>query len=133
MPSIYIIDDDIDLLEAVKPLLRKSGFDVTTFFEWEIANKALQILRPQMILLDVFLKGIDGIDVCKLLKNSPYTRHIPVMLFSGFPKIAETGVDEYGADDFIAKPFEVGDLVKKLYAILAKTGQTGRALLNRFL
>lgn len=120
MPRIYVIDDDKDLLKVVKSLLYKKGFDVKTFVDWDLANKTMKELEPQLILLDVFLSGIDGLEVCQKLKASPYTRHIPVLLFSAFPRIAESAVHDYGADDFIAKPFEVGDLIKKVHSILSK-------------
>lgn len=120
MPRIYVIDDDKDLLKVVKSLLYKKGFDVKTFVDWELAKKTMKELEPQLILLDVFLSGIDGLEVCQKLKASPYTRHIPVLLFSAFPRIAESAVHDYGADDFIAKPFEVGDLIKKVHSILSK-------------
>ena len=104
MPRIYVIDDDMDLLKVVETLLIKRGFDIHTFTEWELANKSMKIFEPQLILLDVFLSGIDGLDVCRKLKTSPYTKHIPVLLFSAFPRIAESAIHDYGADDFIAKP-----------------------------
>src|SRR5258708_7154546 len=107
MPRIYVIDDDKDLLTVVKSLLLKKGFNVSTFMDWKIARDAIKHYEPQLILLDVFLAGIDGLEICQKLKSSPFTRHIPILLFSAFPKIAETAIHDYGADDFIAKPFEV--------------------------
>ena len=120
MPRIYVIDDDMDLLKVVKTLLIKRGFDVYTFADWELANKSMKIFEPQLILLDVFLSGIDGLEVCQKLKASPYTKHIPILLFSAFPRIAESAIHDYGADDFMAKHFEVGDLIKKVHSVLAK-------------
>lgn len=122
MPRIYVIDDDKDLLKVVKSLLIKRGFDVFTFSDWELANNSIKVHEPQLILLDVFLSGIDGLDVCQKLKASPYTRHIPVLVFSAFPRIAECAIHDYGADDFIAKPFEVGDLIKKIHSVLSMKG-----------
>ena len=119
MPRIYVIDDDMDLLKVVKSLLIKKGFDVYTFADWEVANNSMRIFEPQLILLDVFLSGIDGLEVCKKLKGSPFTRHIPILLISAFPRIAESAIHDYGADDFIAKPFEVGDLIKKVHSVLS--------------
>jgi DNA-binding response OmpR family regulator len=123
MPRIYVIDDDKDLLTVVKSLLLKKGFNVSTFFDWRIAREAIKFLEPQLILLDVFLAGIDGLDICQKLKTSPATRHIPILLFSAFPKIAETAIHDYGADDFIAKPFEVSELIKKVHSVLSKKGE----------
>ena len=123
MPRIFVIDDDKDLLTVVKSLLLKKGFDVSTFFDWNLANNALKFSEPQLILLDVFLSGIDGLDICQKLKQSHFTRHIPILLFSAYPKIAETAIHDYGADDFLAKPFEVGDLIRKVHSVLSKRGQ----------
>lgn len=123
MPRIYVIDDDEDLLTVVKSLLLKKGFNVSTFMDWKIAKEAIKFFEPQLILLDVFLSGIDGLDICQRLKASPATRHIPVLLFSAFPKIAETAIHDYGADDFIAKPFEVTDLIKKVHSVLSKKSE----------
>src|ERR1700690_2815259 len=120
MPRIYVIDDDMDLLKVVKALLIKRGFDVYIFTDWEAANSSMKIFEPQLILLDVFLSGIDGLDVCQKLKASTFTKHIPVLLFSAYPRIAESAIHDYGADDFIAKPFEVVDLIKKVHSVLSK-------------
>lgn len=124
MPRIYVIDDDKDLLKVVKSLLQKKGFNVSTFMDWTLANDLMKTYEPQLILLDVFLSGIDGLDICQKLKASPFTKHIPILLFSAYPKIAETAIHDYGADDFIAKPFEVGDLIKKVHTVLSKHGQS---------
>ena len=129
MPRIYVIDDDKDLLTVVKSLLLKKGFNVSTFTDWRIAKNAIKLFEPQLILLDVFLSGIDGLDICQKLKSSPLTRHIPIILFSAFPRIAETAIHDYGADDFIAKPFEVGDLIKKVHSVLSRKGRMGIVLL----
>ncbi len=112
----------MDLLKVVKSLLIKRGFDVYTFTDWEVANKTIRIFEPQLILLDVFLSGIDGLDVCQKFKASPFSKHIPILLFSAFPRIAESAIHDYGADDFIAKPFEVGDLIKKVHSVLSMKG-----------
>jgi DNA-binding response OmpR family regulator len=123
MPRIYVIDDDKDLLTVVKSLLLKKGFNVSTFMEWSVAKNAMKLLEPQLIILDVFLSGIDGMDICQKLKASPATRHIPILMFSAFPKIAEIAIHDYGADDFIAKPFEVSELIKKVHLVLSKKGE----------
>ena len=113
MPRIYVIDDDMDLLKVVKSLLLKRGFDVYTFTDWEIATNSMRIFEPQLILLDVFLAGIDGLDVCQKLKASPFTKHIPILLFSAFPRIAESAIHDYGADDFLAYQDKTGEAIAK--------------------
>ncbi|MEO5650197.1 MAG: response regulator [Ginsengibacter sp.] len=120
MSRLLIIDDDKDLLTIVKSFLQKRGFDVSVYSDWESASVSIRAHEPQIILLDVFLPGVDGLEVCKRLKSSSYTRHIPIIIFSGYPRVAETAIYEFGADDFIAKPFEVNDLVKKIHKQLSK-------------
>ncbi|HXR85192.1 MAG TPA: response regulator [Hanamia sp.] len=120
MSKILILDDDLDLLTVVKSLLRKKGFEVLAYSDWVKALDAVKRHKPQLILLDVFLQGIDGLDVCKKLKSSYFTRNIPVIMLSSYPNIAETAIYEFGADDFVSKPFEVNEMVKKIHHILAK-------------
>ncbi len=120
MPRLLIVDDDIDLLTVVKSLLHKRGFKVSVYSDWDSAWEAIKTFDPQLILLDVFLNGVDGLEICKRLKSSTYTRHIPIIVFSSYPRVAETAISEFGADDFIAKPFEVNDLVKKIHKVLSK-------------
>ncbi len=120
MPRLLIVDDDMDLLMVVKSLLHKKGFKVSVFSDWDKAWEAIKTYDPQLIILDVFLNGVDGLEICKRLKSSTYTRHIPIIIFSSYPRVAETAIYEFGADDFIAKPFEVNDLVKKIHKVLSK-------------
>lgn len=124
MPRIFVIDDDKDLLSIVKSLLIKRGFNVSVYSDWELAYSDIKTYEPQLILLDVFLAGVDGFEICKKLKSNHATRHIPVLIFSAYPRVAETAIYEYGANDFISKPFEVGDLISKVHAILSQTGES---------
>ena len=124
MCKVLVIDDDKDLLDIIQSLLTKRGFDVETDDNWQDGFEKIREIQPQIILLDVFLSGIDGLDICKQLKTHPFTSHIPIIIFSAYPRIAESVIYEYGADDFIAKPFEVGDLIKKVHSVLAKNGQS---------
>jgi len=120
MPRILIVDDDKDLLEVVQSLLIKKGFEVDAHTNWDDAYKNIEDFQPQIILLDVFLSGVDGLEICKSLKAAAHTSHIPVIVFSGYPSIGETAIYEYGADDFITKPFEVYDLIDKIHSVLSK-------------
>ena len=121
MPLIYAIDDDKDILRLIKTCLKKKHFEVSTYFNWQNAYNAIKVRRPQLILLDVFLAyDHDGLDVCQKFKASPYSRNIPVVIISAYPSIAESAVHEYGADDFIAKPFDKQEMIKKINSLLLK-------------
>ncbi len=89
MPKILVIDDDKDLLDITQTLLVKQGFEVETNASWDDALQKIETFQPQLILLDVFLNGIDGLDICKQLQSMPHTKHIPVMIFSGYPSVGE--------------------------------------------
>ncbi len=116
---VSVIDDDRDVLLMLKTFLSKKGFSVATFFNGEIALKFMKRLRPSIILMDVFLNSnIDGIEICRRLKASPHTKSIPVIMISGFPKVGDCAINDYGADDFIAKPFQLHDMLQKLYSLL---------------
>lgn len=120
MPRILILDDDKDLLTVVKSLLRKKGFDVFAYSDWKMAWDGVKAFKPQLILLDVFLPGIDGLEACKKLKSCSFSRNIPVIMFSSYPNIAETAINEFGADDFLAKPFETSEIVRKIHNVLSR-------------
>jgi DNA-binding response OmpR family regulator len=122
MPRIYVIDDDTDLLVVLKTLLTNNGYEVETYYDWQKAKNAIKEKAPDLILLDVFMKGIDGLAVCQQIKDSPFTRHIPILIFSGYPHIAEKAIDDYGADDFLGKPFEVSELLLKVRTLLSSKG-----------
>jgi DNA-binding response OmpR family regulator len=121
MCKVLVIDDDIDMLDIIQSLLTRNGFDVQIDNNWQNGLEGIIEFDPQIILLDVFLSGVDGLDICKQLKANPHTSHIPVVILSAYPRIAESAIDDYGADDFIAKPFEVNELVSKIHSVLMQT------------
>jgi len=120
MCRIVIVDDDVDFLTVVKSLLHKKGFEVSAFHEWSAAWETIKVYEPELVLLDVFLPDTDGLDACKKIKSSYFTRHIPVIVFSSFPNIGDTAIYEFGADDFIAKPFKVNEVVDRIQHLLDK-------------
>ena len=119
MPRVLIIDDDIDFNLISKSLLVSRGFNVVTCTNWDQANLLLDTFNPSVILLDIFLADIDGLEICKKLKSSPGTVDIPIIIISGYPKVAETAVYQFGADSFISKPFEINDLVANIHRTLS--------------
>lgn len=118
MNSITIIDDDKELLNLVRSFLNKNGFGVSVFTDWFKAIKNIRLYQPQLVILDVFLKNFDGFEVCKRLKANPFTRHIPVLMFSGFPKVADAAIYECGAREFISKPFSIDEFLSTINHIL---------------
>ncbi len=125
MPRILIVDDDLDYLSVIQSLLQKRGFEVDCYDEWEKAFESIKKREPQIIILDIFMAELDGLEVCKKLKTSLYTRHIPVIISSGYPYLRQSAIDEFGANGFISKPFEVDEMMKKIHGILSKKHELG--------
>ena len=113
--QILVIDDDPDILEVVREILTGEGYNVQT----SVNGACLQDLEndlPDLILLDVLLKGEDGRDLCRQVKGQDQTRQIPVILFSA-NIAANSATAACGADDFLAKPFRLEELLD----LVAKT------------
>lgn len=111
--KILIVEDDSAIAEFLQDLLELEGYTVATTEKAEYVEKLLSGDLSDLILLDVLLSGKDGREIVKQLKSQDETKHIPVIMFSAHPS-AEKTAREAGADDFIAKPFEVDELLEML-------------------
>ncbi len=96
------------------------GFEVHANDSWDGSTEIINQIKPDLLILDVFLSGIDGLDICKKIKKSPFTKNLPVLMISGFPWISQSAIYEFGADDFIAKPFEIKELLQKIHKIFLR-------------
>ncbi len=118
MSRILVVDDDTDILSVMEILLTMKGFEVEVTAKGENTFPKIHTFMPDLILLDVLISGHDGRTICKQLKSNEATRHIPVIMFSAHPAGATT-IADCGADDFIAKPFDVNNLIQKVNTQLA--------------
>jgi two-component system alkaline phosphatase synthesis response regulator PhoP len=117
--TILVIDDDDGILDATKDVLEDEGYTVLTSTTPAIVERLAEAggPRPQLILLDVFLSGSDGRDVCRHLKAGPATRAIPVILMSAHPG-ARSGAFASGADSFLPKPYDLDELLVNVESCL---------------
>ncbi|MDQ6762407.1 MAG: response regulator [Bacteroidota bacterium] len=113
MKRILVVDDDKDILNILKIVLKMNGFEVMVTPNGEEALAKSVSYSPQLVLLDVFLSGTDGRDICNILKNNPDTKDIPVVMFSAHSNMQDI-LQVCNADDFIAKPFDIAELVEKI-------------------
>lgn len=118
---ILVVDDEEDILELVRFNLDREGYRVICTTSGE---KALEIAKtefPDLIVLDLMLPGIDGLESTKLLKNDPGARDIPIVMLTAKGEEADivTGL-ELGADDYITKPFSPRILVARVRAVLRR-------------
>ena len=132
--KILVVDDEPEAVELVEFNLREAGFDVITAADGNEALKAARGQLPALIVLDVMLPEVDGLEVCKLLKRDAVTATIPIIMLTA--KAAE--IDrvlglELGADDYLTKPFSPRELVLRVKRILQRgTPPGGRPDVMRF-
>lgn len=110
--KILVVDDDLDILEVLKFLLRKHGYEVIALSEAQKVVETVKSSNLDIILLDINLSGYDGREICKHLKTQLHLK-IPVVLFSANATYKGSYKDSQ-ADDFVEKPFEI----KKLLSVL---------------
>ena len=122
--SILVVEDDEDILELVEYNLAKNGYDVTCVTEGEAGLEMAKDRMPDLVVLDLMLPGLDGLEVCRLLKADSKTRHIPVIMLTAKGEESDivTGL-ELGADDYIPKPFSPKVLVARARAVLRRRAQ----------
>jgi len=109
MGKILVIDDDKLILEGVKTILDEEGYVVETISDWPGVFEKIRVFKPDLIILDIFISGSDGRVICKELKKSKTTIHIPVILFSATNRLEDYTKDS-NAQGCLKKPFEPAEL-----------------------
>ena len=119
--KVLVVDDEEDIRELVKYNLAQEGYRVTTVGSGEEALQQANATVPDLIILDLMLPGIDGLDVCRELKNDPKTGHIPIVMLTVKGEESDIVIGlELGADDYITKPFSPKVLLARLKAVLRR-------------
>jgi DNA-binding response OmpR family regulator len=116
---ILVVDDEPDLLELVRHQLQKEHYEVSTALDGEVALAQARRNPPDLVVLDLMLPGIDGLEVCRRLRSDPRTMHVPIVMLTakGEESDAVIGLSQ-GADDYIRKPFGTKELVARIAARL---------------
>ncbi|WP_345950077.1 MULTISPECIES: response regulator [unclassified Mucilaginibacter] len=119
--KILAVDDDKETLEMLRDLLLRYDYKVETLSKAENIFQAVARFKPDLILLDIMLAGLDGTIICSALKSAPETRHIPIIFISGNYQAASRLLEstEGAPDDFVLKPFDVQALINKIQFQLA--------------
>lgn len=121
-PRILMVDDEKDIVDLVAYNLEKEGYETLKALDGE---KALQLVRtktPDLVVLDLMLPGIQGLEVCKRIRKDPETASIPIiMLTAKGAEIDKIVGLELGADDYITKPFSVKELLARIKAVLRRS------------
>ena len=128
---IYCVEDDSAIRDLMVYTLRASGFEAMGFENDTGFWAGMKEQRPEMILLDVMLPGEDGLSILRKLRSSPVTSDIPVIMAtakdSEYDKVI--GLDS-GADDYLAKPFGMMEMVSRIKAVLRRAGNRQKLILS---
>ncbi|BDG09333.1 response regulator [Anaeromyxobacter paludicola] len=121
MPSVLIVDDERDLVSLLDFNLRQAGFETLLAQSGEEALGWLRRRVPDLILLDLMLPDVSGVEICRKVKTDPRTRAVPVVMLTARSDEVDRVVGfELGADDYVTKPFSVRELVLRVKAVLRR-------------
>jgi phosphate regulon transcriptional regulator PhoB len=119
---IFVVDDETDLVELVSYNLKKEGFFVDSASDGESALAKIRKDKYDLLILDLLLPGIQGIELCHILRNNPKTASLPIIMLTAKGEEIDKIVGlEIGADDYVTKPFSPRELVARVKAVLRRS------------
>jgi len=121
--KVLVVEDHRDTRELLKYNLTAAGFDVAAAEDGQFGIELAQAFKPDIILLDLMMPGVDGLEVCRQLKGDPALARIPIIMLTAKGEEVDKIVGlELGADDYVVKPFSPRELVLRIKAILRRYG-----------
>lgn len=125
-PRILIVDDEKDIVDLVAYNLEKEGYEVLKAFDGEKALSIVRTKKPSLVVLDLMLPGIQGLEVCKRIRRDAETAAVPIIMLTAKGEELDRVIGlEVGADDYITKPFGVKELTARVKAVLRRS-EAGR-------
>jgi DNA-binding response OmpR family regulator len=120
--TVLIVEDERDVIDLLTLNLRKGGrFNISTAADGAAGLEKARRERPALLILDLMLPKISGLEICKILKTDPATRHIPIMMLTAKAEEIDRIVGlEFGADDYVTKPFSPREVVLRAEAIMRR-------------
>lgn len=119
--KVLVIDDETNIIEFIKLGLGYEGFQVESASDGPQGLAAAQRVDPDIVVLDLMLPGMDGLEVCRRLRTNPTTQDVPVLMLTAKDEVRDRVVGlETGADDYLVKPFDFVELLARIRAILRR-------------
>lgn len=138
---ILVVDDEPDIVELVTYNLKKEGFEVLSASD---GREALEVVKKggvEFLILDLMLPGIQGIEVCRILRSDPATKHLPIIMLTAKGEEVDKVLGlEIGADDYMTKPFSPRELLARVRTVMRRTSERrteesfvriGRLIINK--
>jgi len=124
LPRVLVVEDDADIADLIRRYLQKGGFSVDVRVSGRDALSAIADSRPDLLVLDVMLPEVSGLDICRAVRSNEQTESIPIIMVTARGDESEriAGLD-LGADDYLAKPFSPGELVARVRALLRRSAR----------
>ncbi|SDD19350.1 response regulator transcription factor [Pedobacter soli] len=117
---IHILEDDQEIRNVIEILLSDEGFELQLSSSFAELKKNIQDAMPDLFLLDVMLPDGNGAEICEDLKTDIFTKHIPIIVMSAQNNSEQKAIDAF-ADDYISKPFDIDDVLKRINVQLQKS------------
>jgi len=122
--KVLVVDDEPDIIELISYNLKKEGFEVTSASDGDTALDRIKKGGFDFLILDLMLPGVQGMELCRILRNNPATSHIPVIMLTAKTEEVDRIIGlETGADDYMTKPFSPRELVARVRAVLRRTNE----------
>jgi DNA-binding response OmpR family regulator len=119
--KIMVVDNEPDIVELTKNILEMGGYAVIPSFGGEDCLKKLEKEKVDLVVLDIMMPGLSGWDVAARIKESPKLKNIPIVFLTVVSDTMSKGIGRMAAKDYIVKPFEKDDLLKRVDALLKPT------------
>jgi len=132
--KITIVEDDLNLLNSVAEKLRAEGYTVSTATDGELGWERVRAEMPDLLVLDIMLKKLDGLSLCRMIRSDATTAHIPIIMMTARANEVDKIVGlESGADDYIVKPFGLGEFLARVRARLRQPSGSNPAMQSEIL
>jgi two-component system phosphate regulon response regulator PhoB len=119
--SLLLVDDDPDILNLLQSQFKDEPFEVFTAAEGESALNIVRTQKPDLVVLDINLPGLSGLEICRSLKADKNTREIPIIMLSARREEIDRVLGlEFGADDYVTKPFNTQELILRIHSVLKR-------------